>query len=113
MTHDEHFTLYIVETNYKDWSNVVEKRYSEFLELHREMKLLRKAIGGLLPKFPGKHVWKTFRHSFTAEDIDLRRRHLQEYLNKLKDTECAHTSQYFPNFVDMPNEIRQIWMGKY
>ena len=113
LTNSKYYTLYIVEINFKDWNRVLEKRYSEFLELHRDLKSLKTVLGFHLPKFPSKHVWKTISHNFTANDIETRRTQLQEYFIKLKDVELACTSRRFMDFLDMPNELREQWIQNY
>lgn len=47
------YVVYRLTVRMDTWENVVEKRYSEFLELHRVMKLFRRLLHEPLPRFPG------------------------------------------------------------
>ncbi|OMJ83288.1 hypothetical protein SteCoe_15812 [Stentor coeruleus] len=112
MNENDPYIVYKVEVKFRNWKNSVEKRYSEFLELHREMKMVRKILHTRLPRFPGKHVWKRFMHTFSADDIEERRVGLEEYLRMLAVTECARSTEYFPGFLEMPLEIREEYIIK-
>ena len=103
-------TVYQIVISYRDWSNRVEKRYSDCSELHRVMKLRRRALNKPLPRFPGKQVWKHLFGGLSTADIDQRRQALEVYLNALVRSECALTSPFLPEFFGMPPFVREMWM---
>lgn len=104
------FKVYQVEVCYRGWEHSFEKRYSEFLELHRVMKLLRRVHNVELPHFPGQMVWKQLFSKLNSEDVELRRRGLETYLQELVGTECARRSRFFMEFIEMPSELRGQWL---
>ncbi|OMJ81869.1 hypothetical protein SteCoe_17570 [Stentor coeruleus] len=103
------YYVYKVEVRFAGWKNTLEKRYSEFLELHRVMKLLRRALHSPLPHFPGQHIWKQITGGLSDEDVEERRIELQNYMQALINSECAKNSTYFPEFVNLPENIRELW----
>ncbi|CAG9330587.1 unnamed protein product [Blepharisma stoltei] len=104
------YYLFQFEVSYKDWNNVVEKRYSEFLELHRVMKLIRLSITQPLPHFPGQMLMKTLFHKVTPKDIEERKAGLENYMNELSKGMCAKNSKYFPDFISLPTRLRDEYM---
>jgi hypothetical protein len=103
------FYTFSVEVRFAGWKNTLEKRYSEFLELHRVMKLLRRALHSPLPHFPGQKIWKQITGGLGDEDVEQRRLELQNYMQALIYSECAKNSTYFPEFVSLPENIRELW----
>ena len=101
--------VFSVEVRFAGWRNTLEKRYSEFLELHRVMKLLRRALHSPLPHFPGQQIWKQITGGLAEEDVEVRRLELQNYMQALINSECAKNSTYFPEFVCLPENIRELW----
>ncbi|CAG9314220.1 unnamed protein product [Blepharisma stoltei] len=106
---DKHF-IYQFEVKYKDWQVVLEKRYSEFLELHRVMKLIRISINQPLPHFPGQMLFKTLFRKVSSEDIEERKVGLESYMNELSKGICAKNSKYFPDFISLPARLRDEYM---
>jgi hypothetical protein len=104
------YVAYLLRVEGHSWDNLVEKRYSEFLELHRVMKLLNRVVVDELPKFPGQMIFKTIFRKVTEEDIEQRKQDLQTYLNILVNTNCARNSAYFAQFMGMPKSVRENWI---
>lgn len=104
------YVAYLVRIELNDWDHLVEKRYSEFHELHRVMKLINRVIEDKLPKFPGQMIWKRIFGGFKEEDLQERKRSLQNYINELIATDCASTSVYFAQFFGMPLSEREKWI---
>jgi len=105
----KNYFVFSVEVRFAGWRNTLEKRYSEFLELHRVMKLLRRALHSPLPHFPGQHIWKQITGGLAEEDVENRRLELQNYMQALINSECAKNSTYFPEFINLPENIRELW----
>lgn len=103
------FVVFTVEVSFAGWRTTLEKRYSEFLELHRVMKLLRRALHSPLPHFPGQHIWKQITGGLGEEDLENRRLDLQNYMQALINSECAKNSSYFPEFIGLPENVRELW----
>ncbi|CAG9313638.1 unnamed protein product [Blepharisma stoltei] len=106
------YTAYSLIVIYNGWENTVDHRYSEFLELHRVMKLMRRVFNSPLPHFPGQKLLKAIFHNLSQEDIENRRRKLEDYMNELIMTDCAHHSQYFTEFLGMPQSVKEQWMSE-
>ena len=106
---DDIHISFILEVKFAGWWTSIEKRYSEFLELHRVMKLLRRALHTPLPHFPGQKIWKNITGGLSPEDIEQRRLGLQNYMLALISSECAKNSTYFPEFISLPENIRELW----
>lgn len=104
------YVAYLLRVEGQNWDNLVEKRYSEFLELHRVMKLLNRVVVDELPKFPGQMIFKKIFGKITEEDIEQRKQDLQNYLNLLVNTNCARNSAYFAQFIGMPKSVRDSWI---
>lgn len=105
------YILFSIIVNYGEWQTSVEHRYSEFLELHRVMKLMRRVFNSPLPRFPGQKIWKQIVGNLTEEDIEQRRRELEVYMGDLALTDCARHSQYFTEFLGMPQDLKDNWMN--
>ena len=73
------------------------------------MKLLRRALHSPLPHFPGQNIWKKMIGGMSPEDLENRRLELQNYMQALINSECAKNSTYFPEFVNLPENIRELW----
>lgn len=104
------YTAYLIRIGTNDWENLIEKRYSEFLELHRVMKLINRVMEDKLPKFPGQMIWKRIFGKLKEEDIEERKRSLQIYINELIHTTTARKSMYFAQFLGMPASVRERWL---
>lgn len=108
--HGKSRVYYTIEISYKDWSDTLEKRYSELLELHQMMKLRRRVLNHSIPHFPGKLIWKQILNKLSDGDIHKRKEDLEEYLKNLSQTDCASTSPYFTAFFDMPVQFQEEWL---
>ena len=103
------YIAFMLEVKFAGWWTSLEKRYSEFLELHRVMKLLRRALHSPLPHFPGQQIWKQVTGGLSPEDLEARRLELQNYMLALINSECAKNSTYFPEFISLPENVRELW----
>lgn len=106
----ENYVAYRVVATIDDWQNILEKRYSEFLELHRVMKMFRRLLHEELPRFPGQKIWRRLVGNFGEADIEERKAKLEAYLSELVNTLCARNSTYFAEFLGMPNDVRDAWL---
>jgi PX domain len=103
------FHVYTLHIIYKDWEHIVEKRYSEFLELHKVIKLINKTLKCSIPVFPKKKYWTRFTGK-TPEHLDARRSSLEIYMREISNTVCAHHCKYFIEFIGMPVRLREQWI---
>lgn len=103
------FIVYHIDIRYKEWRNIVEKRYSEFYELHDVMILIHKIVKGNLPELPSQMALKSLFRKLTKEELDQRRRDLQQYLQHLEKSPCAKHSKSFPEFIGLPLRYREDW----
>ena len=103
------YVVYHIDVSFREWRNIVEKRYSEFFELHEVMKLIQKIIKKPLPELPSQLIFKSFLRKLAPEDIEQRRKDLEEYLRKLELSPCAKHSKFFPEFVGLPLRYRDDW----
>lgn len=103
--------VYLLRVEVEEFSVVLEKRYSQFLELHRVMKLryhsqhLEK-----LPSFPGKKVLKHMFGGLSQEDIEDRRSQLEVYIRKLENNANSRESHYFLEFLQLPKTVAVAWL---
>lgn len=107
---DQKHYIFNLNIQYKDWSSTIQKRYSEFLELHRVMKVVQKNTGADLPRFPKKKKIKQFLRLFTEQDIENRRAALENYMRQLENGEIAKHSKYFVDFIGLPMRYREDWL---
>lgn len=107
----EHYTAYEVAVRTPIWTTTLEKRYSNFLELHRVMKMRYRLVPAEpLPKFPGQKIWKRVFGGLSEADIEERRSTLEDYMRQLEANPCAWDSQYFVEFLHMPPEVVRGWV---
>lgn len=106
------YIIYQVEVKFGNWTNSIEKRYSELLELHQVMKLMRRVFNAPLPHFPGQLVWKQVFKKLTPEELSKRKVDLEIYLRELAVTDCATNSQFFMEFIGMPQRVRSEWITR-
>lgn len=107
----EHYRVYEVTVRGPAWNVTLEKRYSNFLELHRVMKLrYRLAPIRPLPKFPGQKIWKQVFGGLGDSDVEDRKTKLEEYMQQLECHPCAWDSQYFIEFLQIPPEVVREWV---
>jgi hypothetical protein len=107
----EHYIAYQVAVRTPIWSVTVEKRYSNFLELHRVMKLrFRLSPVQTLPKFPGQKIWKQVFGGLGESDIEERKSRLEAYMRELESNPCSWDSQYFIEFLQIPQEVVREWV---
>lgn len=103
--------VYVLRVETEGFSVVLEKRYSQFLELHRVMKMryhsqhLEK-----LPSFPGKKVLKHMLGGLSQEDIEDRRAKLESYMRKLENNANSKESHYFLEFLQLPRPVAAAWL---
>jgi hypothetical protein len=103
--------VYLLRVEAEGFSVVLEKRYSQFLELHRVMKLryhsqhLEK-----LPSFPGQKVLKHMFGGLSQEDIEDRRSQLELYMRKLENNANSRESHYFLEFLQLPKTVAVAWL---
>ena len=102
------FYVYALHIRYEDWDHMVEKRYSEFLELHQVIKLINKSLKSQLPVFPKKKYWTRIIGK-TAEQLEIRRASLESYIIEISNTACAHHCKFFIEFLGMPVRLRELW----
>ena len=113
VTEPKSHVVYLLRVECNNWQITLEKRYSEFLELHRVMKLLRRIICEELPRFPGKKAWRSFWGKITEEDLEDRRVGLETYTRNLAGTATAIGSPYFVDFFQMPAEVAEVWRASH
>ncbi|CAG9325442.1 unnamed protein product [Blepharisma stoltei] len=104
------YIIYTIEVAFGGWQNTLEKRYSELLELHQVMKLMRRVLSAPLPHFPGQLIWKQVFKKLKPEEVTKRKEDLERYLQELSRTDCATNSQYFMEFIGMPQRVRSEWI---
>lgn len=105
----KNFHVYALHIRYEDWEHVVEKRYSEFLELNQVIKLINKTLASTLPKFPKKKYWTRIVGK-SAEQLENRRASLEEYMVEISKNICAHHCKFFIEFLGMPVRLRDQWV---
>lgn len=103
------YVVYLVQISFYEWVNVIEKRFSEFNELHETMKLIKKVIKKPIPKFLSKMRLKSFFKSLSETDLENRRSGLETYIQSLEITECAKHSKFFPDFCGLSLRYRDLW----
>ncbi|OMJ72509.1 hypothetical protein SteCoe_29028 [Stentor coeruleus] len=103
------FIAYQIVVSFREWRNIVEKRYSEFVELHEVMKLIQKIIKKPIPNLPPHKALKSLLSKLSEEDLEERRRDLENYLRALEISPCAKHSKFFPEFVSLPLRFRDDW----
>jgi hypothetical protein len=103
---EDHKCYYRVNVQYQDWKTTVMKRYSEFLELHQVMKIIRNNTGKSLPKFPTKMRLKTIFGLMSEKSLEHRRQCLDIYMSSLASEDFALRSKYFLDFVNLPVRYR-------
>jgi hypothetical protein len=103
------FIVFHIDICYKEWRNIVEKRYSEFYQLHEVMTLIHKIVRGDLPDLPSQMTLKSLFKKLTKDDLEQRKRDLQSYLRALEKTPCAKHSKSFPEFIGLPLRYREDW----
>ena len=103
------YIVYRIDIKYQEWRNIIEKRYSEFYELHEVMKLIQKIIKKPIPDLPPQMIFKYLLKKVTSEDLEQRRLDLENYLKNLEQTGCAKHSKFFPEFVGLPLRYRDDW----
>ena len=103
------FYVFALHIRYEDWEHVVEKRYSEFLELHQVIKLINKTLNFPLPIFPKKKYWTRIVGT-SHEHLENRRIKLEEYMIEISKTACAHHCKFFIEFLGMPVRLRDQWI---
>ena len=101
--------VYRIDISFKEWRNIVEKRFSEFHELHDVMKLIRKIIKKPISEIPSKMAFKYIFNNITQKDLEKRRNDLENYLKNLEISPCARNSKFFPDFVGLPLRYRDEW----
>jgi hypothetical protein len=106
------FTIYTIELRVGDWEHSVEKRYSDFSELHRVMKLMSRVVSDKLPPFPGQKLFKNFFGSLSETDLQDRRAALEGYMRTLTRTASAQSSHYFPEFLQIPPVVYNGWLRR-
>mmetsp|Transcript_9898 Transcript_9898/g.9816 ORF Transcript_9898/g.9816 Transcript_9898/m.9816 type:complete len:95 (-) Transcript_9898:48-332(-) len=74
------------------------------------MKLMRRVLSKPLPHFPGQLIWKQVFKKLKPEEINKRKEDLERYLQDLVRTDCATNSQFFVEFMGMPQRIRNEWV---
>jgi len=107
---DQKHYVYHLQIRYKDWSVTLPKRYSEFLELHHVMKVIKRNTGSGLPKFPKKMKIKYFLHLIREEDMQNRRRALERYMVELEAGRLVTHSKFFVDFINLPIRYREEWL---
>ena len=108
---DDRYYVFNLNIKYKDWAITITKRYSEFLELHRVMKLIQKNTGAALPAFPKKMKLKYFLRIVTENDMENRRVALEVYMKELERGQITRHSKYFADFLGLPMRFRDEWLA--
>lgn len=107
---DHKHYVYHLQIQYKDWSVSIPKRYSEFLELHHVMKVIKRNTGSVLPKFPKKMKIKYFLRLLREQDMQDRRQALENYMKELQSGSIVTHSKYFVDFINLPIRYREEWL---
>lgn len=107
---DEKHYVYHLTIQFKDWSVTIPKRYSEFLELHHVMKVIKRSTGYALPKFPKKMKIKYFLGLLNNQDMHNRRQALESYMKALESGDLVTHSKYFIDFINLPIRYREEWL---
>jgi PX domain len=111
MNEDNPYITYRLDISYGGWVASIEKRYSEFLDLHESIKSASKEFS--LPLFPQKQRFKSIFKRFEHQYIQTRRVQLEQYMQALKNLNCVRKTETFPNFLSMPMDIREDWIEKF
>jgi hypothetical protein len=106
------FTIYTIELRVGDWAHTLEKRYSDFHELHRVMKLMSRVVSDQLPRFPGQKIFKNLFGALSEGDRQERRAALEVYMRTLTRTASAQSSHYFPEFLQIPPTVYNGWLRR-
>ena len=106
------YTVYIINIKFLDWQHTVEKRYSEFLQLHQVIKLINKNFMSTLPKFPKKKYWTKIIGE-TQDMLENRRSMLEIYMRELSRNVCSKHCKFFYEFLAMPLRLRDTWMSDF
>lgn len=104
----KNFHVYSLHIRYEDWEHVVEKRYSEFLELHKVIKMLSKEFNLQVPIFPKKKYWTRIIGK-SPEHLEDRRAALENYMRTISTSASAHQCKFFIEFLGMPVRLRERW----
>lgn len=104
----KNFHVYSLHIRYEDWEHVVEKRYSEFLELHKVIKMLNKEYNLQVPVFPKKKYWTRLIGKST-EQLEERRSALEDYMRAIANSLSGHQCKFFIEFLGMPVRLRDRW----
>lgn len=103
------YIVFHIDISFREWRNIVEKRYSEFYELHEVMILIQKIIKKNVPELPSQMILKSLFRKLSHEELDRRRKDLETYLRQLEESPCAKHSKSFPEFVGLPLRYRDDW----
>ena len=98
-----------IHVTFEDWTNAIEKRYSELQELHNVLKLMKFMINKPIPKFPKQMALKSFFRNLSQEELEERRRDLENYLQEAERGACAKNSKFFSEFFGLPIRLREKW----
>mmetsp|Transcript_12059 Transcript_12059/g.17612 ORF Transcript_12059/g.17612 Transcript_12059/m.17612 type:complete len:471 (+) Transcript_12059:6-1418(+) len=92
--------FYVVKVTSAETSWTLEKRFSEFYSLYKELD--RKFLG--IPSPPGK----TFFRSNSPEFLDSRKSQLEEFLQSLVCNKELYTCRDFLSFLEIPSHIPSL-----
>lgn len=107
------YIVYRIDISFREWRNIVEKRYSEFYELQQVMKLIQKIIKKPIPELPSQMIFKFLFKKMTEGDLEQRRVELESYLKELEKSPCSKHSKFFPEFIGLPLRYRDNWAVGY
>ena len=111
-----------MEQKENNYTNQVERKYSEFEELDQSLK----AVSKMFPHFSFPRVPSWFRLSFfvgrntsyiigdlTQEEINERKTKLTDYLRLLESNQIARSTPFFFEFLNLSPEIFYQWVNNH
>ena len=107
------YIVYRIDISFREWRNIIEKRFSEFYELHEVMKLIQKIIKKPIPELPSQMIFKHLLKKITEQDLEQRRSDLENYMRNLEMSPCSKHSKFFPEFLGLPLRYRDLWALGY
>lgn len=90
--------------DFRETEKIVIRRFSDFVWLHE--RLMECYKGAIVPSLPGKNAVEKFR--FTAEFIEVRRKALDVFLNRVTAHPELRKSVDFKNFLEADEDIWAI-----
>ncbi|OMJ80324.1 hypothetical protein SteCoe_19420 [Stentor coeruleus] len=101
--------VFTIKFTYRDWTNTVDKKLSNFIELNQVIKLIGRSINKPAPKFPKISRVKRLFRTLTESDYDNIRLNLLKYLKEVELSSLGKKAIFFQNFCGLPVVLRNDW----